>query len=580
MRLDTRAAALFLTLAATASRGAAQQPDPRNLVVMLEWRDHRGETHRGAGVILDQGAQGTLIVTAKHNVRDPVELRPSRDMTAEFRVRPGTKARAEVVHLSAKYDVGLVRVQAADAPEVLGKSVPADMLNLQASGDTRVFVVGFGGGVAWSHNVVPVPARFPSVADIAIESSEQLPGQSGGGVFDRDWALIGMVIETAGSTARALPIGLILDEVRTTPYGVGLAPSAAVARQTARRDLASRNISWSAASVADALASADLEVLGQFLQAGAPVGLIAQGFSREASGGQTVAHVFFERTRGDTAAAAWLRSAIRAGLDPNATVPSPTYAKTGLLNAAIYAGNATAALALMEGGASPHALQELWFARPVTPPMLFPFDAVIRNSVFTREEKRSVIAGMFANGGIFPSFETVNTRRGETYHTQAIRRMTEQARAQAGVTLSPNDPTDMGASPVCRVASRRDGFDWCAFARAVPRGVRMGEKMLHDFWHLDLVGLIGVVDGKAYFLGLEKETYGEPVSLVEVSRDMRAWRVYRYMSPQAAMGFCKEVDGQRPDRCWRRINMTYDPTNRRMMVEDYYPYSVVRQRGQ
>ena len=108
----------------------------------------------------------------------------------------------------------------------------------------------------------------------------------------------------------------------------------------------------------------------------------------------------------------------------------------------------------------------------------------------------------------------------------------------------------------------------------------MGEKMLHDFWHLDLVGLIGVVDGKAYFLGLEKETYGEPISLVEVSRDMRAWRVYRYMSPQAAMGFCKEVDGQRPDRCWRRINMTYDPTNRRMMVEDYYPYSVVRQRGQ
>ena len=65
MRLDTRVGVLLLALVCGTARGNAQQPDPRNLVVMLEWRDHRGETHRGAGVILDQNAQGTLIDPAR-----------------------------------------------------------------------------------------------------------------------------------------------------------------------------------------------------------------------------------------------------------------------------------------------------------------------------------------------------------------------------------------------------------------------------------------------------------------------------------------------------------------------------------
>jgi hypothetical protein len=68
------------------------------------------------------------------------------------------------------------------------------------------------------------------------------------------------------------------------------------------------------------------------------------------------------------------------------------------------------------------------------------------------------------------------------------------------------------------------------------------------------------------------------VSLVEVSRDMRLWRVYRYMSPQAAIGLCREVDGHRANECWRRIDMSYHPEDGRMMVEDYYPYSAIGER--
>ncbi len=47
------------------------------------------------------------------------------------------------------------------------------------------------------------------------------------------------------------------------------------------------------------------------------------------------------------------------------------------------------------------------------------------------------------------------------------------------------------------------------------------------------------------------------------------------MTPQAGMGHCNtDSKGYRPERCWRRIAMTYDAAKKSMMVEDYYPYQV------
>jgi hypothetical protein len=89
------------------------------------------------------------------------------------------------------------------------------------------------------------------------------------------------------------------------------------------------------------------------------------------------------------------------------------------------------------------------------------------------------------------------------------------------------------------------------------------------------VSLLNVIDGKAYLMGFERDTYGPGVALVEVSRDGRAWQVFRHMSSQMGMGHC-EADGKgfTPERCWRRISMTYLPEKKQMMVEDYYPYHV------
>lgn len=569
---------ILIALVVPCAPVGAQEPDALNLVVMLEWHDFTGVPHRGAGVILDQGEHGTLIVTAKHNLIDAVAGEPSQALTVEFRTRPGERTPAQVVDLSPSYDLGLVQVQAGAAPLVLGETAPSGVLNLEMGREASVFVVGYGGGRPWWHNRSPVPAHLPSVTRLVIESSEQQQGQSGGGVFDQDWALVGIVVATEGSLARALPIGLVLDWVGQTRFGVALAPSEDAVRNTARRELAGRHVQWNAASLGNALASVDVEVLNLFLRAGVGAELILEGLSQSAPGGSTAAHAFLQRSRQSQEAIAWLRGAMDAGLDPNGTVPSATFGRTGLLHVAIGTGNAPAALALLEGGATPHAFQELWFTRWPTPQMLLPFHAVIRQDGLTREEKQALIERMLANGGIVPNLEPVVTRRGEKYQTIAARELGEGARAHSGIQLEPTEHRDFGETPACHIAAARDGFDWCQFAREVPRGVRAeARNMLHDFWHLDLLGLIHAFEGRAYFLGLEKESYGEPLVLVEVSSDMRSWRVYRHMSPQSGMGLCREEDGWRPDHCWRRIQMTYHPEGRRMEVEGHYTYDVVWQ---
>ena len=564
---------LLILLASFASPARGQQPaDPRDLVVMLDWKKLYGDAHQGAGIIINQSDEETLIVTAKHNLLDLEAGEINTDITVKFRPKPGHKAPAEVVHLSSQYDVGLLRVAAEDAVPVLGATVPAEVLNLEMKRQEDVFVVGHGGGAPWFHTLTPEPARWVSMAEIQIESQAQKQGQSGGGVFDPGWALVGMITELEPPIARALPIALVLDEVRRTRYGVLLAPSAAATQDDARRTLAGRNISWSVAGVADALTAVDVEVLGLFVQGGVEPGMIIEALGSEASGGTSVAQVFFERAKHNAEAIEWLRDALAQGLDPNAAVKGGYYEREGLLHAAVRAGNAQAVTTLVEGGASPHAYQDLWFTPYPITRFLLPFHYVVTHETFSQEEKQAILELFLANGGIIP--DTTGLKRYR--QVRAVQDLLAKAPSHAGVDLTPRT-TQYERTRVCEYASERDDFDWCAWAEALPRQIRVepGKKGYYDFWHLELLGLMNVVNGKAYFMGMEESAHMPGYDVVEVSADALRWNVYRYMNPGAGMGHCKEsADGYQPDECWRRISMTYQPEQDRMMVVDYYPYQV------
>lgn len=560
----SRFALALVALIAFAPPLTGQRANPRDFVVMLEWRNYLGTTQRGAGIIV--GRDGSpLILTAGHNLRDE-EGNPSQELTVQLHSEPGRRLPASIVYESGRYDLGLVQITSDDLPPT-PTSGAGDILGTSTGGDLEVFIIGYGDGEAWSPLASPVPARFRSAAEIIIDSVEP-PGQSGGAVFDQDWGLIGMTVETEGPQTRALPIGLVLDELGSR-YGVSLTPSAEAQTAAARRELAERNISWSVDAVADALVSADFEVLDRFITAGAEPDLLLEALGRPSSDGSPAASRFFERTRTDSRLVPWIRAALDAGLDPDGAVPTANYERVGLLHTAIAAGNAPAAHALLEVGASPHAFQELWFTRHPVPRFLFPIPPVVEHATLTEEEKRALTREMLEAGAIIPDVRGLDNG----YQTLAMQRLLEDRMATASGMEGPNEPTELGAGPVCRRASERFDFDWCGLARRLPRRIVTDpQKIVYGFWQLEIVGLLNVFEDRAYFLGLERDTYFSPFSLVEVSRDARRWRVYRHMSAQPGLGLCPEEDGFRPDDCWRRLELEYDPQAAHLMLDGYYEY--------
>jgi hypothetical protein len=376
------------------------------------------------------------------------------------------------------------------------------------------------------------------------------------------------------------------------------ASSTEISVDVARKMLAGRGISWSAGSLSSALASADLEVLDLFTKGRAESGLLLEALGGTASDGRTVAQVFFERAKSNPRAAEWLRSALSQGLDPNATIKGAYYKREALVHAAVRAGNAGAVAVLLEAGASPHGYQELFLTRYPSTRFHSPFGAIVDHDTLSEDEKKSLVELFLKHGGVLPPVPDQADRP----TSQASEMKGLHSKLQAMLGRDPSLTTDLRkqAQAVCKAALARDkSTDWCALVSRIPlrtwaQGYRVdwrknpapagsatAPKSYHDFHYLELVALLTIVDGKAYFLGVERDTYRSTFDIVELSADGRLWRVYRYMGEQVAMGVCqKEPDGSVPRECWRRISMTYLPDKKQMMVENYYPYEISMDPGQ
>ncbi len=549
-------------------------PDARNLVVMVKARTSQGETLLGAGIIISQTPQETLILTARHNLQEAVGSDFYAGITVEFRTRPGRPVTAQPVQESiSRHDIALLRVPATEAPDVL--SAGAAVLAPRTVVDSvieRVVAIGYGGGIAWYQAASPQRARRLSAAELEIETSSYMPGQSGGAVFTEDWALLGMIVEVTARSARALPIDLILDELRRTRYGVLLTESPAVAVNDARRALAARTIRWDAPTVASALSGGDLETLESFVTAGMEPAMLLEAFGTPGPDKTSAAQTFFARTRGNPRAIRWLERVLAGGFDPNWTIPTATLKREGLLQSTVRAGNAPAILAMLQAGASPHAYQELFLTTADLARFILPAIYIVEHTILTRDEKRAVLEALVAAGMVVP---TVPDARRNTAQFPELSELSAKAEQLAGIPVRPSP--SLGSrprTPVCESATRRTKFDWCAFVAGLPARVQAIDRDYVGFWRLELVGLMNVLDDRAYFLGYE-ETGG--LDVVEVTRDTRQWRVLRFMEPAAGMGLCTaESDGFRRDRCWRRVSMQYNPDAGEFLVENYYKFRALR----
>ena len=181
----------------------------------------------GTGVIFHRDGNTVYIMTARHVVNgDSAAQRPT--VSVYF-----NQARAEAfsatvdAQQSERLDLAVLRV-----------SVPARILgdlDFHALGDTerlargnQVYPLGhLNDRLYWWHPATPVILSRRLGDQITFESpASKMTGFSGGGLFDSEWGLIGLIAEDSPPETFALSIDAVLDQLRRWRYDVSLSRAA------------------------------------------------------------------------------------------------------------------------------------------------------------------------------------------------------------------------------------------------------------------------------------------------------------------------------------------------------------------
>ena len=315
-------------------------------------------------------------------------------------------------------------------------------------------------------------------------------------------------------------------------------------------------------NISAALSSADVRFLKDAMTSGVRPTELEQALRQKSADGKaTVAQEFFQNAGNSPGALEWFGSSLKAGLDPNMTVPNDYYGQEGLLIAAMRAGDAKAVKMLLENGASPHAYQDLFLTRFEDPRFLYPLQSLAANDRFDLSEKQELAKAFVAAGVAIPDPAPMKPGA-RPIPIETAKEIQDQTAKQLGISLPVSPLCCQLPNPICKQASKRTGEDWCAIVAAMPKtlDVSVNTGAARPIWDIRLRYLLAIENNKAYFMGLRDLGYSFTTVgyvLVEVSKDASNWTVLTYTSPQAGMGLCKRDDkddtAAPAEYCWRRI---------------------------
>lgn len=369
----------------------------------------------------------------------------------------------------------------------------------------------------------------------------------------------------AGLSAMLLATAVII--------GVAFAPDMRAlfksGQERAAAELVQRGYSINGEGVVRAMSSANVSDLDLFLTAGATAGMLTDGFVQ--AGG-----AFFERSIGNPKAVNWLKSAISTGVDPNLTIPSESFGQTGLIATAFASGNVDAILALLDAGASPHAYQGLHLSPYAIPRLLFPFSYALDNEQWTEEQQADVARALMTAGAglVRPEEDAFSFSH---WHIQEYDRLASASeRLGLSAAILPSGCAARINTRICEAATASTGTNWCELAESIPEQVVVGQSYDHRMGGFTIHQLLTVAQGRGYFLATAPQDYNGGYGLLEVSANGRSWNLYRFIPPEAGLGHCKyyeDRDAIRPERCWRRFSMQWEPDRSVVRLSDYYDYT-------
>ena len=359
----------------------------------------------------------------------------------------------------------------------------------------------------------------------------------------------------ASSVAAAAVLGLII--AGAFVFGSDLRRASLPAAQRAAIDLAARGLAVDAAGVAGAAVAADIGTLTLYREAGASMPMF-----ENALGEPGVALRFFNAARGRADAAEWLADLLADGFDPNLVVAGGADdVPRGILFYALEAGNADAAVALLECGASPYVYRDVWFVDIRKPGFLFPFDALEKHDALSAADKVRLEAAFVAAGALIPlpadGAVSPDLRRNSNY--EGLDRTVERL-AAAGISPPVvHSICDPRPKRLCAVFAARTGTDWCALEDRLPQRIytNLGGNGSFPFSDIRPIGLINVVEDRAYVLTANPSNWQVPYGFLEISRDGRTWRAAEFVADGVVgFGSCVEERSYGYNECWRRTGLS------------------------
>lgn len=547
----------FWTAAAAHAEGVAREA--KAAVVMIDvGLPGDVPVERGAGVIVQVDDTSIYIVTASH----VVEMIQKKEMglTATARLY-GSRVQRRPLHMIAAeptLDLALVRILFAENADIVKDSLSvANIATSLAPGG--VFVVGQGTERAWNSADDPdTSAHMLGGSKIALDGPEVDAGDSGGGIFDLSGNLVGIVqgrpLQSNSDTYEDYVVGASSRAVLEYLAGRGLNYSANDAMRclSGQRELQGAQIALTASTLAEAIATVNLDLLSSFKRACAPVPLISQALQQKIGEDTAVWRMLSAKGRED-AAAQWLKQSIAGGLDPDMRVPGANYPSQSLLSLAIGAENAPVILALLQSGAMPNPFVDEHLAPESASRFLYPLAAVADMKNLSDGDKAAVISAFLERGVYVPANDL---RKGLFMPASANRSQSNlEALAKYAKGRQP------AATSICAKASN----PWCARTVPLPP-VLIGANNAAEIEDLDVGPLMAFDDSFGYYpvrssqyampwTGLDTVPIYNDWGVLIVNRDGTSLRVRTFDDGRSGGGVCRDGRGSPDEYCWRDRNL-------------------------
>ena len=182
-----------------------------------------GQESIGAGILFGSANDRLYVVTANHVVRRGTTT--CTDIRVELRTLPGEPVPATLTtSFDARRDVAVLSIPGAREKGIDVTRLPFDRLGDPTSlsrGD-GVFALGFPQGRPWGTNVAPIPIASVSDSVLVFETSQVVPGNSGGALLDRRREIVGLVLNVQPPEATARNIAQVIELLRGWRFPVAL----------------------------------------------------------------------------------------------------------------------------------------------------------------------------------------------------------------------------------------------------------------------------------------------------------------------------------------------------------------------